>query len=166
MPRENRSTAPAIGNQVFDRIIKWSALEQGLVDVRLRPTEQDRVAVRLRARATEAAPSEEPPPPVFSREPPQCRAGALSYPPTGARWRRTHHPARMGQQAGLVASDIFARRRCARWPAARHRPLPDARMCGRECSMTPPKRYDASACTIVNNEAGSTPSSSAVYCNV
>jgi hypothetical protein len=30
--------------QVFDRIIERSALEQGLVDVRQRPAEQDRVA--------------------------------------------------------------------------------------------------------------------------
>src|SRR4051812_21707994 len=32
--------------QIFDRIIEWLALEQGLVDVRLRPAEQERVAVR------------------------------------------------------------------------------------------------------------------------
>jgi hypothetical protein len=32
--------------QVFDRIIERPALEQGLVDVRLRPAEQDRLAVR------------------------------------------------------------------------------------------------------------------------
>src|SRR3954471_9840512 len=31
--------------QVFDRIIKWSGLEQRLIDVRLSSAEQDRVAV-------------------------------------------------------------------------------------------------------------------------
>jgi hypothetical protein len=35
--------------QVFDWIIERPALEQGLVDVRLRPAKQDRVAVRLSA---------------------------------------------------------------------------------------------------------------------
>ncbi len=37
-------------SQVLDRIVERPALEQRLVDVRLRPTEQDRIAVRRGAR--------------------------------------------------------------------------------------------------------------------
>src|SRR5215468_4560320 len=60
---------------------------------------------------------------------------------SGAQGCRSYCPRHPVRQCAPFGWDMIAPKRCARPPATRQRPWPDARTCGEEVSFEPPSRF-------------------------